>query len=465
MSTTPASTQNYKAAPHNRELDHIPGSYGYPLVGSSVAFMRNVLRSSRKQAARYGEVSRFQLGPDRVLIVVGADNFRTIFIDKDKNFSTEMSYKDQLGIFYAGGLLLHDFDEHRFQRRIMQSAFKYDTMRGYLPILNQLLRQHIDQWPSDQRFTFYPRIKQTLLEVGSRIFLGIEDYSGEAEVMNTAFNEINLGLTSMLRLNIPGGKLNRGLKAKRLLQGFILNQIPLRRGSNKTDMLSLMCREKDEDGDYFSDLDIVQHTAFLLFAAHDTTTSVLSHLMMYMGMYPAWQQRLHDESVRLDNPDPAFDDLDALIGADLCIHEVLRLHPPVPVMARRNIRETWLGDIRIPPHTLLYLPGSYNHRDPKYWTDPETFDPERFNLERQEHKNHSFCFHPFGGGAHKCIGMNFAKLLVKSFLHQFLLNYSFVTHQKRDPALQWIPLTKPKDNVPISITRITPATEGENHDI
>ena len=64
-----------------------------------------------------------------------------------------------------------------------------------------------------------------------------------------------------------------------------------------------------------------------------------------------------------------------------------------------------------------------NHRLPEIWTDPEKFDPARFTEPRNEHKKHRHAYTPFGGGAHKCIGMVFGQLEVKTIMHRLLRKY------------------------------------------
>ncbi|MEG7364309.1 cytochrome P450, partial [Pseudomonas citronellolis] len=71
---------------------------------------------------------------------------------------------------------------------------------------------------------------------------------------------------------------------------------------------------------------------------------------------------------------------------------------------------------------ITAFPGM-NHRLPEIWTDPMKFDPERFTEPRNEHKRHRYAFTPFGGGAHKCIGMVFGQLEVKTILHRLLRRY------------------------------------------
>lgn len=438
---------DYRQQPDNRALDHIPGDDGWPLLGRGLRMIDDMLELAREHYNRFGEVSRIGLGIQRGLLVLGADNYQRIYMDKDRQFSNEMGYAAQLGHFYKGGLLLRDFDEHRFQRHIMLGAFKTTAMRNYVDVMNPLLLKHLQSWPTQKTVSFFPLIKEALLEVGARIFVGIDEFSEEAAILNDAFLDVNEGLSAILQWNLPGMKYHRGLKGKASLERYFSRLVQERRGKEGDDMLTSMCNAPDENDALFGEEDIIPHAAFLLFAAHDTTTSVLSHMAMYLARYPEWQERLRAESRALGKPQLAYEDMEALPGMDLCFQECLRLHPSVPMMARRTTVDLELGGYPVPAQTMLFMPASFNQRDARYWTDPDSFDPLRFSPERAEFKRHPFCYHPFGGGAHKCIGMHFASMLTKCFMHQLLLNYRLECDPGYKPELQWIPLAKPKDGL------------------
>ena len=220
-------------------------------------------------------------------------------------------------------------------------------------------------------------------------------------------------------------------------------------------ILSAISAEKNEDGEYFSDEDIIRHMTFLLFAAHDTTTSALSHLMYHLAKNPQWQTRLRDEMLATGKDMLDYEDLEKLPLADAALKEALRLHPSVQMMQRRTIKEVEMGGYTIPANTILFLAPSYLHRIDGNWSDPHSFDPERFMEPRNEHKNHSFNFVGFGGGAHKCIGMHFALMNAKCFLHQFLTKYRFEpVKDNYEPKFQTVPLPKPMDDLPLKLKRI-----------
>jgi cytochrome P450 len=433
----------YKTQPDNHDLDHIPGTDGLPYFGSSLDVVFRLDYVARKHHEKWGEVSRLKMLDQRGLLVLGADNYQRIYLDREKNFSTEMGYDANLGHFYKGGLLLRDFDDHKVQRRIMQSAFKFTALRNYVAMMSPIMTRHLDDWATHDNLEFGAAIKQLLLEVGAQVFIGVDADGEEARALNEAFNDISEGLVGQVRKEWPFTKYKRGKQGERFLAQYFSELIPQRRDSDSQDMLTSMCREKLDDGTYFSEADIVAHASFLLFAAHDTTASVLNHLIMYTAQDTSWQQRMRDEVEALGKDELEYDDLEKLEVIDRCFHECLRLHPSVPLMTRRTINECEIGGYTVPPNTMLFLPPMFNQRDARYWTNPDAFDPDRFLPERAEQKNHSFCYHPFGGGAHKCIGLHFAVMLVKVFMFQYLKRFDYALPEGFKPRLLWVPLPKP----------------------
>ena len=139
---------------------------------------------------------------------------------------------------------------------------------------------------------------------------------------------------------------------------------------------------------------------------------------------------------------------------EAAVKETLRLHPSAMVAQRRTIRDCELGGYFIPANTILFLVPQYTHCMTEYWTDPHVFDPERWLEPRNEHKRHPFSFVGFGGGAHKCIGMHFALMQSKNFVHQFLSRYKFYLAADSGKRLQTVPLPKPADDLPLQLRRL-----------
>ena len=138
----------------------------------------------------------------------------------------------------------------------------------------------------------------------------------------------------------------------------------------------------------------------------------------------------------------------------LPLDETLRLYPPVNGVARRCLREFEFMGHTIPANSMVVVPNLLNMRLEEFFTDPDTFDPERFAPGREEHKKHSFAWVPFGGGAHKCIGLHFAEMLVKITLFELLRTSNIEsTRALASPVggFNYIPFPKPRDDLPVKI--------------
>jgi cytochrome P450 len=132
-----------------------------------------------------------------------------------------------------------------------------------------------------------------------------------------------------------------------------------------------------------------------MMAAHDTSTSTLTTMAYHLAANPEWQDRVRDESDRLGDGPLDIEALDKLETLDLVINEALRLVTPLPMNIRRTVRDTELCGYFIPANTNVVTWPSMNH--------------------------HAFA--PFGGGAHKCIGMVFGQLEIKTVMHRLLRRY------------------------------------------
>ena len=448
------SAEAYKQASDNRKLAHIPGNYGLPIFGRSLETLRDLLGFLIRQHAQYGPVSRMQMGLQRQVLVLGPDLNQKVLLDKERNYSNQMGYEFAMGPFFGGGLMLRDFGEHRMHRRIMQTAFKTDTLKSYIPIINPMMSESIANWHQQSDFHFYPAIKETLLRIAADIFIGVKNPGQELEKMNEAFLDTVDGLRHLIRLDLPGLTYHKGIKGRNYLHGVFRQMLPEKRTAEGSDMFSFFAKERDENGELFSDDDVVRHIHFLMMAAHDTTTSALSNCVAALVSHPEWQQRLRKEALALGKPTLDYDDLDQQQDLELFMFEVLRLHGPVPMSMRRTLNEVELGGYRLPPHTVIAIAPAFTHYMEDWWDNAYKFDPERFGPERAEHKRHSFNYIPFGGGAHKCIGLHFAMMQIKCFLHQFVLRYDAKLPEdyKLPIVFQDVPFPHPKDQLPLRLT-------------
>jgi len=455
MSTARAEL-DYLHARDNTRIGHLPGRYGLPLLGRTFGFIVEPFAVLDSIYREYGPVSRISLTFQKMVLALGPDYIQALMLDREQLYSARMGYDGPLGDFFSGGLLVRDFTEHRLHRRIMQTAFKTPAMRQYIGEMQPLIDDSLTGWASMENFHFYPHIKTLLLDIGARVFLGLDLKGPETRRLNQAFLDMMAGTLALIRRDWPGLLYRKGMNGRRELERFFIDLVPQKRASGGTDMASHFARETTPEGELFPDDVVAYHLIFLLLAAHDTTTSALTMASYYLAQHQDWQDRLREELQGLGKDYLDYDDLPRLEECERSFHEVMRLHPPVPQLMRRTVRETELDGYAIPAHTLVQVSPLYVHRMEEWWTRPHDFDPDRFASGREEHKQHSFLWAPFGGGAHKCIGMHFADMLYKSIMAQLLTRYRLHLPQGyRLPArLQHFPFAKPMDNLPLVLERL-----------
>ncbi len=430
----------------------MPGSAGLPLIGHSYAFATGRMTATLQWYERYGPVSRSRAFGKTWVNVDGPDGCGAVLQDRDKAFAAS-GWSYLIGPFFERGLMLLDGQEHHRHRRIMQEAFTAQRLAGYLEPMNRTISEGVDGWPRNGSLHFYRAVKQLTLDVATRTFMDAQ-VGAESDQLGTAFVDLVRAGTAFVRVPVPGGRWARGLAGRRVLERYLRPRVAAKRAGSGTDLFSALCHAQAEDGETFTDDDVVNHMIFLLMAAHDTSTITLTSMAYYLARFPEWQERCRAESLALGTDTLGYDNLDDLVSLDLVMKESLRLVVPVPGLVRRTTHETELLGYTIPEDVYVATHMWGVHHMPELWPDPERFDPERFAEHRREDKVHRFAYMPFGNGIHKCIGMYFGGMEVKAVMHQLLHRYRLTVAPGYRMPLDWTSLPRPRDGLPVELHRL-----------
>ncbi|RIA81867.1 cytochrome P450 [Glomus cerebriforme] len=196
--------------------------------------------------------------------------------------------------------------------------------------------------------------------------------------------------------------------------------------SGRIDLLTSMLELGEKEG---IDTDIKQLRDEMVnnfVAGHDTTALALSTSLYYLAKYPEMQERARAEVINIlgDKPIiPTSEQLKEMKYINAIIKESLRIHPPSPVInLRKPLKPIKVGSHVIPKDTLCIANIWQIHHHPKYWENPNQYDPDRFlNGE----KRHPFAWIPFSAGHRNCIGQNFSLMEQRVILSMFLLKYEW----------------------------------------
>jgi cytochrome P450 len=204
------------------------------------------------------------------------------------------------------------------------------------------------------------------------------------------------------------------------LDRLIFDDIATRRAegtAGRTDVMSMMLEARDEDGRALSDEELRDQMITLLIAGHDTTATTLAFAVSKLLGTPAVLERAREELTRVVGTAPLSPErVRELKYLDATVKEVLRLYGPAPGFARALAQPLTIAGYDLPAGAMVTASTYLLHRDPRFWSEPEKFDPDRF-LERRVRPSE---YVPFGGGSRTCLGMAFALYEAKAVLARLI---------------------------------------------
>lgn len=196
----------------------------------------------------------------------------------------------------------------------------------------------------------------------------------------------------------------------------------------------------------WNDDEIVAQCLLFFVAGFETSSSVLMFAAYELAKRPETQAKLFAEVSEIDRKlngkKLPYEELQKMKYLDQVVTETLRLWPPAPMTDRVCVRDYEYNDgekkFRLDKGTYLWIPIYSIHRDPKYYPQPELFEPDRFSDENKGGLV-AGAYMPFGVGPRNCIGSRFALMEVKAVIYYLALNFQFVPNEKTEFPLQFIP--------------------------
>src|ERR1700739_2520677 len=255
--------------PPGSGLKPVLGDAGLPVIGHIIEMLRGgpdyLMFLYQTQGTGVSAESPVLPG----VAALGPDAAQVIYSNRNKDYS-QQGWVPVIGPFFNRGLMLLDFEEHMFHRRIMQEAFVRSRLVGYVEQMDQVVSQVVaNDWvANDPRFLLYPAMKELTLDIASMVFMGHEPGTDHQLVtkVNKAFTITPRAGTAVIRSSVPPFTWWRGLQARELLENYFRDRVKEQRGKDGTDLLSVLCQTEDEDGKKFSDEDIVNHMIILMTA-------------------------------------------------------------------------------------------------------------------------------------------------------------------------------------------------------
>jgi cytochrome P450 len=380
-------------------------------------FRRDPLNLLARLAREYGDVVQFRAGTQRVFLLNHPDHVRDVLVTHHGRFHKGRALQRAKRLL-GEGLLTSEGEFHRRQRRLAQPAFHRQRVNAYARVMTEFAAKTSARWRDGQTLDVSEEMMRlTLSIVGKTLFdADVESDAGEVgaaltEVMNL-FGYLMLPFSELLE-KLPLPQRRRFERARARLDRIIYRIIEERRrgGEDRGDLLSMLLLAVDEEGDRgrMTDEQLRDEAMTLFLAGHETTANALTWAWYLLAQNPEAEATLHAELDRVleGGRPPTVEDLTALRYTEMVVAETMRLYPPAWAIGRLAVEDHEVGGYRIPRGSLVLVSQYVMHRDPRFFPEPERFDPARFAPEAKEARP-QFSYFPFGGGVRRCIGEGFA---------------------------------------------------------
>jgi cytochrome P450 len=309
------------------------------------------------------------------------------------------------------GLLTSGGERHHAQRRALQPAFCRRQLAAYGAAVPRLAAAAAEEWTDGQVVDVSTAMDELALAVVTETLLGAAaaPFAADLRVLSARGPLLAAPLGRVLeRLRVPPFRA-AGRAADRL-RSVMLDHVTSAEPAGERDVMSLLRRVGPHGGRMPAEL--ARDEAMTLFlAGHDTTAAALTWTWYLLATHPAVAARLREELCSvLGDRDPTPEDCSRLTYAGLVFDEVLRMYPPIGRIGRRPVREYAIGGRRLPAGAAVFVSPFVTQRDPRWWPDPDRFDPERWTPAAAAGRPRYAAF-PFGAGPRSCIGGAMARMI------------------------------------------------------
>ena len=441
----------------------------------SRAMAHNPVQVLSKYTARYGETFRFYFGGAKEAIVTtNPVVIQHVLKTNWENYHKSHIQKKRMGHFLGKGLLTTEGEAWKTQRRLIQSGFERKQLEILSSIMQDSLAESLRDFEQQARIgpvDIYPvMMKITFAMVGKSLFgarLKEEDIELISEAISTV-QEFMVRQTIQPYLNpwfAVSGELHRH-EVMRTRAFDILGDYIRRRRQEEPghDLLQILLDARYSDGTGMSDELVISESMQLLVAGHETSSNALSWLLYLLSSRPDCVDRVRDEfDSLLGEKSLSFSDVPKFEFTTQVINEALRLYPPFWMVDRMALADDHAGGVDIPAGSTVVVFTYGTHHSPKYWENPESFDPERFR-KANEKLHTPFAHLPFGAGPRGCIGGNYAMLQMLMILSVLLRKYDF--HLVPGQAIEPRPMVilRPEHGIRMIFTAAIPRGVGRLSD-
>ncbi|XP_057792636.1 salviol synthase-like [Salvia miltiorrhiza] len=418
-----------------------PGPWKLPFIGN-IHNLKGAVphRALHQLAQKFGPMMGLQLGEVSAVVISSADAAKQVMKTHDLNFASRPPITAAEIIGYGcTTIAFSPYGEYwRQLRKIctmeLLSAKRVESFRSLREeVFADLSRRFASMEGSEINFS--EELSSATYAVTARAAIGDEKKQHVAllpnlkEVVNlSAGFDISEFFPSIKLFKLVSRLRRRLMVLHKEIDGILENVIHQHRIANSVnheDLLDVLLKYHQDE----LTMDNIKSVILdMIGAGSDTSSTLMEWAMSELLKNPRILERAQQEVRKVFDEEGYVNEsrIPQLKYLKLVVKETLRMHPPVPLLLPRLCRETCeIDGYEIPAETKIIVNAWAVNRDPKYWEDPDCFQPERFMENLVDYKGNHFEYIPFGAGRRICPGITFGMANVELPLAMFLYHFDW----------------------------------------
>ncbi|KAL5562367.1 hypothetical protein UlMin_032114 [Ulmus minor] len=428
-----------------------PGSMGFPLIGETLSliipsYSLDLHPFIKTRLQRYGPIFKTSI-VGRPAVVSADPEFNNYIIQQEGKL-VEIWYFDAIS-----KLLVLDGESrinaagivHKYGKKIILSHIGVESIKErLLPQFEELIKKTLTEWSTQSHVEVKHAIGSMVVNFTAKIMIGYDP-----EKSRTSLSKACKGVAESLMslpLNIPGTAYHKCLQDKKEMISMLKDMLKERRLSpntnNSRDLLDEMI--KDMDSEKFLTENFIVHFFFaLFFGSFEAISTVLALALKFLSENPSAMEELKAEQEAIlksrENPNSSltWDEYKSMTFTQQVINETLRMGNMIPGLSRKTLKDISVKEFTIPAGWTVMLVTSAKQLSPDTFKNPLEFNPWRW--KEIDPFVISKNFMPFGGGMRQCVGAEYSKAFMVTFLHVLFTNFRWTVTKvgkiARDPIL------------------------------
>lgn len=404
-----------------REVPCGPGrlpvlGHGWKIWRDPVQFMVDL--------AGVGKIARVDIGNLVVYVITDFELLHRVLVENSDAYERGLLF-ERIRLVFGESLIVADGQQHRDLRRLLQPAFHRTELERYTHIMKRNADALASSWQPDQ----IVEVRSALLGMVIANLLGSmfshKPDTEEIQLISGLIEDIGAGamvgsLLPKKLASLPLPVNRKFMSAGTQLRDYCRQLFVARRisGERRNDLIDILLDSSDDAhrGDEF----LIEQAMTVLFGGIDASTATLTWALYELSQRPEVASKLKQEIFAAGDLGPQS--LDRLDYLNRFLNEVTRTHSAL-LQTRRSVTTVELDGFTFPAGTNIGYSLAAIHRNPHFFAEPNTFDPDRWSPASSGSKSRSFV--PFSMGNQMCLGNNYAWVALQTTLHSLLSKWEF----------------------------------------